>query len=68
MARLPPGDPQCVPQALRESALFRVLSLRPQIARTAAAHLAAVTGEGVVPQRTKELCALMVSWLNACEY
>jgi AhpD family alkylhydroperoxidase len=31
------------------------------------ARHAAEINEGTVPPRTKELCALMVSWLNACE-
>ena len=39
---------------------------RPQLARTLARHLEEVEN-GSVPRRTKELCALMVSWLNACE-
>ncbi|MGA8533671.1 MAG: carboxymuconolactone decarboxylase family protein [Candidatus Tumulicola sp.] len=42
------------------------LNARPQIARTLARHIAALD-EGTVPRRTKELCALMVAWLNACE-
>ena len=41
-------------------------SARPQIARTLARHVAELDA-GTVPARTKELCALMVSWLNACE-
>lgn len=40
--------------------------MRPEIARTLARHVAELN-EGTVPRRTKELCALMVSWLNACE-
>jgi AhpD family alkylhydroperoxidase len=31
-----------------------------------ARHVAELN-EGTVPRKTKELCALMVSWLNACE-
>jgi AhpD family alkylhydroperoxidase len=47
--------------------LFETLQVRPQIARTLAAHAREISG-GVVPSRTKELIALMVGWLNACEY
>jgi AhpD family alkylhydroperoxidase len=39
---------------------------RPQLARTLARHIEAVH-DGSVSRRTKELCALMVAWLNACE-
>lgn len=40
--------------------------MRPQIARTLARHVEELE-RGSVPRRTKELCALMVAWLNACE-
>lgn len=40
---------------------------RPEIARSLAAHLRELGG-GSVPPRTKELIALMVGWLNACDY
>jgi AhpD family alkylhydroperoxidase len=46
--------------------LFERLALRPQIARAMARHIEAVEA-GTVPRRTKELCALMVAWLCACE-
>jgi AhpD family alkylhydroperoxidase len=46
--------------------LWEALGERREIARTLARHIAAVN-DGNVPQRTKELIALMVSWLNACE-
>lgn len=46
--------------------MWDALRLRPQLARTLAAHVVAV-GEGAVAARTKELVALMVAWLNACE-
>jgi AhpD family alkylhydroperoxidase len=46
--------------------LFESLAARPQLARTLARHIEQVQA-GTVPRRTKELCALMVSWLNACE-
>lgn len=47
--------------------LFAALSIRPEIARSLAAHLREVNA-GSVPPRTKELIALMVAWLNACDY
>jgi uncharacterized peroxidase-related enzyme len=45
---------------------WEALGARPQIARTLARHIGAIE-EGAVSRRTKELVALMVSWLNACE-
>jgi AhpD family alkylhydroperoxidase len=48
--------------------LFETLAARPQIARTLARHVDEVASHGTVSQRTKELCALMVAWLCACEY
>ena len=48
--------------------MFDVLAARPEIARSLAAHLRALSETGTVPERTKELVALMVGWLNACEY
>jgi AhpD family alkylhydroperoxidase len=36
------------------------------VARTLARHVASLD-DGSVPRRTKELVALMVAWLNACE-
>ncbi len=46
--------------------LWERLGARPQLARTLARHVAAVD-DGSVSRRTKELVALMVAWLNACE-
>ncbi len=46
--------------------LWEALRARPQIARTLARHVDELEG-GTVPARTRELVALMVSWLNACE-
>ena len=46
--------------------LFEALASRPQIARSLAAQIRDVGSEGTVPKRTKELVAIMVSWLNAC--
>ncbi|MDQ2866172.1 MAG: carboxymuconolactone decarboxylase family protein [Candidatus Eremiobacteraeota bacterium] len=48
--------------------LFEALAARPRLARSLAAHVREVGEEGTVPQRTKELIALMVAWLNACDY
>ena len=47
--------------------LFEALGARPELARTLAAHVRELSS-GVVSERTKELIALMVGWLNACEY
>lgn len=49
------------------SDLFQALAVRPELARTLAAHVRELS-QGSVPQRTIELIALMVGWLNACEY
>lgn len=48
--------------------LFAAMSARPEIARSLAAHLRDLNDSGTVPARTKELIALMVGWLNACDY
>lgn len=48
--------------------MFRTLSIRPEIMRTAAEHMAAVTGRGSVPQSLKELCIVLVSTLNSTPY
>lgn len=48
--------------------MFRTLAVRPEIMRTAAEHMQAVTEHGTVPQRLKELCVVMVSTLNECHY
>ena len=48
--------------------LFEALAGQPEIARTLAAHLRACGDEGTVGRRVKELIALMVGWLNACDY
>ena len=47
--------------------LFGALAARPQLARTLAAHVRELDA-GTIPPRTRELIALMVAWLNACEY
>ena len=53
---------------MADEGLFSAIAARPQIARTLAAHLRALHDDGTVPARTKELIALMVGWLNACDY
>lgn len=40
---------------------------RQQIARASAALLRAVVQHGSVSRETKELCGLMVAWLNGCD-
>lgn len=39
---------------------------QPEIRRSLAEHVRTVMQTGSVPRLTKELCATMVSWLNAC--
>lgn len=68
MARLPVREPDDVFEAARESGFFRVLAHAPEVAQTLYAHLETVMGEGRVPRRLKELCAVLVSALNQCEY
>jgi AhpD family alkylhydroperoxidase len=50
-----------------ETRLFEALAARPQLARSLAAHVREFES-GVLPARTRELVALMVGWLNACDY
>jgi len=78
--RLPAIEPQSAPPEARTILeqfyerrgnypnMFRTLAVRPEIVRTAAEHMAAVTEHGTVPQRLKELCVVMVSALNDCDY
>lgn len=47
--------------------LFGALAARPELARTLAAHVRELDA-GTIPPRTRELIALMVAWLNACDY
>ena len=47
--------------------LLEAIGTRPELARTLAAHVRSV-GAGTLPERTRELIALMVAWLNACDY
>lgn len=48
--------------------LFRVMGRKPLLLRTFNSHFSAVTGEGAVNVRLKELLAVRVSTLNRCEY
>jgi len=48
--------------------MFRTMSLRPEIMRTANAHMAAILNTGTVPKALKELCIVRVSRVNACAY
>lgn len=48
--------------------LFRIAALRPAIAQTLAAHLAAVMGPGEVSTQLKELLACRVSQINHTPY
>jgi len=47
--------------------LFAALASRPELARTLAAHMRELEA-GTIAPRTRELIALMVAWLNACDY
>ena len=80
MPRLPAVDPAQAPDEAKPVLdaffqargnypnMFRTLSIRPNIMRTASEHLAAVTGPGTVPQALKELCIVLVSTLNSTAY
>ena len=48
--------------------MFRTMAYRPEIARTAAAHLDAVFDTGTVDRRLKEMLAIRVSQINDCMY
>ncbi len=50
------------------ASLFEALAAQPDVARSLAAHARALSDDDAVPARTKELIALMVAWLNACDY
>ncbi len=80
MPRLPAIEPGDAPDAAKATLdafyaargnypnMFRTLAVRPDIMRTAAEHMKAVTEGGSVPQSLKELCIVMVSMLNDCDY
>ena len=48
--------------------LFRVLAHRPTLMKTFTHHFNSVLTTGTVEPRLKELLAVRVSTLNACEY
>lgn len=48
--------------------MFRTMAYRPEIARTAAAHLEAVFDTGTLDKRLKEMLAVRVSQINDCAY
>jgi alkylhydroperoxidase family enzyme len=48
--------------------MFRTIALVPEIMTTAAAHMKAVLNAGTVPLRLKEMMAVRVSQINACDY
>lgn len=48
--------------------MFRTLAHVPEIMTTAAAHMKAVLNAGTVPLRLKEMMAVRVSQVNACDY
>ncbi len=48
--------------------MYRTMAYRPAIARTAAAHLAAIFDTGTVEARLKEMLAVRVSQVNNCMY
>ena len=52
---------------MSDDRFFSALAARPQLARSLAAHVREFE-TGVLPPRTRELIALMVGWLNACDY
>lgn len=48
--------------------MFRTLAYRPELLKTASAHLNAVLKTGTVDIRLKEMIAVRVSLLNQCLY
>jgi uncharacterized peroxidase-related enzyme len=48
--------------------MFRTMALRPELMRTADAHMTAVLKTGTVPLEVKELVVCRVSQLNSCSY
>ena len=48
--------------------MFRTVAHRPDILTTMVAHFRAVMGPGSVPVALKEMLAVRVSRLNACDY
>ncbi|MGH9519093.1 MAG: carboxymuconolactone decarboxylase family protein [Terriglobales bacterium] len=48
--------------------MFRTVAHRPELLRTMLAHFRAVMEGGTVPLKLKELLAVRVSQINACDY
>lgn len=48
--------------------MFRTAAHRPELLRTMLAHFRAVMESGTVPLKLKELLAVRVSQINACDY
>lgn len=48
--------------------MFRTVAHRPEIMTTLTAHFRAVLGPGTVPVGLKEMLAVRVSRINACDY
>ena len=48
--------------------MFRTVAHRPELLRTMLAHFRVVMEPGGVPAKLKELLAVRVSQLNACDY
>jgi alkylhydroperoxidase family enzyme len=48
--------------------MFRTMAHRPEIMKTMTAHFQAVMNTGSVDKKLKEMVAVRVSHINACEY
>jgi alkylhydroperoxidase family enzyme len=48
--------------------MFRTLAHRPEIMKTLVDHFHVVTNTGTVEKKLKEMIAVRVSHINACEY
>ncbi|HEX9036742.1 MAG TPA: carboxymuconolactone decarboxylase family protein [Ktedonobacterales bacterium] len=80
MARIRPQDPGDVGREVADEFarfqrergaipnMFRTMALRPEIMRTAAAHMRAIFSTGTVEKRLKEMLAVRVSQINDCHY
>lgn len=80
MPRLPKLSPEQVDGEAREifqgflkergnvPNMFRTVAHRPELLKTLTAHFRAVMNTGTVDRKLKELIAVRVSHLNACEY
>jgi hypothetical protein len=50
------------------SNMFRTMAYRPDVAQTAADHMAAIFETGTVDRKLKEMLAVRVSQINDCNY